>query len=71
MFTLKIAAVVAVAALCSAAPTEIKHVLHEKRQNPSSDWVKVSRIDSNAILSMRIGLTQGNLEKGHDLLMEV
>jgi tripeptidyl-peptidase-1 len=71
MFTLKFAIVAAIAALSSAAPASIKHALHEKRQTPASDWVKVARIESSAILPMRIGLTQSNLDKGHDLLMEV
>jgi tripeptidyl-peptidase-1 len=63
MFVLKFVAVAAIAALSKAAPASMKHVMHEKRQNPSSDWIKVAR--------MRIGLTQSNLDKGHDLLMEV
>jgi tripeptidyl-peptidase I len=71
MFALKFAVVAAIAALSNAAPAAIKHMMHEKRQSPSSDWVKVARIESTAILPMRIGLTQSNLDKGHDLLMEV
>jgi len=71
MFGLKIIAVAAIAALSNAAPAPIKHVLHEKRQTPSSDCVKVARIEGTAILPMRVGLTQSNLDKGHDLLMEV
>jgi len=71
MFVLKLVAVAAIAALSNAAPAPIKHVQHEKRQTPSSDWVKVARIEGTAILPMRIGLTQSNLDKGHDLLMEV
>lgn len=71
MFELKLAIVVAIAALSNAAPAPIKHALHEKRAAPLSNWVKVARIESSAILPMRIGLTQSNLDKGHDLLMEV
>jgi tripeptidyl-peptidase-1 len=71
MFVLKLVAVAAIAALSNAAPAPIKHVQHGKRQTPSSDWVKVARIEGTAILPMRIGLTQSNLDKGHDLLMEV
>jgi hypothetical protein len=58
-------------AAITAAPTIINHVLHEERQTPSSDWIKGVRIEGDAILPMRIGLTQSNLEKGHELLMEV
>lgn len=71
MFVFKLAAVSAVAALANAAPASFKHALHEKRETPASDWVKVARIESTAILPMRIGLTQSNLDKGHDFLMEV
>jgi tripeptidyl-peptidase I len=71
MFMLKVVAVAAIAAVSSAAPASIRHVMHEKRQTPSSDWVKVARIEGSAILPMRIGLTQSNLHTGHDLLMEV
>ena len=63
---------VALAALSSAAPASIsKHVLHEVRPRPASDWVKGARVESTAILPMRIGLTQNNLEKGYDYLMDV
>jgi tripeptidyl-peptidase-1 len=71
MLALRFALVAAIATLSSAAPTSIKHVVHAKRQIPASDWVKVARIESTAILPMRIGLTQSNLDKGHDFLMEV
>jgi tripeptidyl-peptidase-1 len=71
MFAFQVAIVAAIAALSNAAPASIKHALHEKRQNPSLDWVKGARIEATAILPMRIGLTQSNLDKGHDLLMEV
>lgn len=65
-----LALVAAVATFVDAAPG-FKHALHEKRESPASDWVKTSRIESTAILPMRIGLSQSNLEKGPDMLMEV
>ena len=71
MFGLRLTIVAAIAALTNAAPASIKHALHEKRQTPSLDWVQGTRIEGSAILPMRIGLTQSNLEKGHDLLMGV
>jgi len=73
MFFRQVAVVAAVVACASAAPAPAsirpKHVLHEYRSKPASDWVKGSRIESDAILPMRIGLTQTNLENGQDLLM--
>jgi len=63
--------VVAIAALVNAAPKPAPHVLHEKREFPSRDWIKGARIEKDAIIPMRIGLTQTNLENGYDLLMDV
>lgn len=52
-----------------AAPTP-SGVLHEKR-DASTVWLKGSRVHGDVKLPMRIGLTQSNLDKGHDLLNEV
>ncbi|KAJ4416113.1 hypothetical protein N0V82_006957 [Gnomoniopsis sp. IMI 355080] len=47
------------------------HVLHE-RQLPhwSRTWEKKSKVKKSALLPMRIGLRQNNLQEGHDLLMD-
>ena len=37
----------------------------------SRDWVKSGRVEKSAVIPMRIGLTQTNLETGYDRLMEV
>ncbi|KAK8133413.1 hypothetical protein PG984_005425 [Apiospora sp. TS-2023a] len=48
------------------------HVQHEKRTvEQGRRWVKVKRADAQATLPMRIGLKHPNLEKGHDLLMDI
>jgi tripeptidyl-peptidase-1 len=67
----KLSVVAAIAALLNAAPAPIKHVLHEERAILSRDWTKGARIEKSAVIPMRIGLTQTNLEKGYDYLMEV
>lgn len=67
----KLSIVAAIAALVNAAPAPLRHVLHEERSTPSRDWVKGARIEKDAVIPMRIGLTQTNLEKGYDYLMEV
>jgi tripeptidyl-peptidase I len=67
----KISIVAAIAALVHAAPAPLKHVVHEERSMPPRDWVKGARIEKTAVIPMRIGLTQTNLEKGYDYLMEV
>jgi tripeptidyl-peptidase I len=67
----KLSVVATIAALVNAAPAPIKHVLHEERTILSRDWTKGARIEKSAVIPMRIGLTQTNLEKGYDYLMEV
>lgn len=67
----KLSVVAAIAALVHGAPASIKHVLHEERTVQSRDWTKGARIEKTAVIPMRIGLTQTNLEKGYDYLMEV
>lgn len=64
--------VVAIAAFTTdAVPVVVNHVVHERRDAPGSDWVKSTRIEAGAVLPMRIGLTQTNLQNGYDHLMEV
>ena len=58
----------------TAAISTVPHVLHEKRDAAPKNWVKRSRLierDGRNKLPMRIGMTQGNLDIGDDLLMEV
>jgi tripeptidyl-peptidase-1 len=55
----------------AAIPHPSTHVVHEKRDATPKQWVKRAKLDSRAKLPMRVGLQQRNLEKGHDLLMEV
>lgn len=54
-----------------ASPAPRNYVVHERRDALPSVWVEESRLDKSAMLPMRIGLTQSNLDRGHDLLMEV
>ena len=71
MLLSQFAVAAAIVSLTCAAPASIKHVLHEERQSPPSDYRKGARIEGSAILPMRIGLTQTNLENGYDHLMDV
>lgn len=71
MLVRQVCIALAIAALAEAAPATIKHVLHEKRDRQSYDWVKSGRVESDAILPVRIGMSQNNLENGYDHLMEV
>jgi len=63
--------IVALAALTTALPSQSKHVLHEKRDGPMRNWVKRSRVSGTSNIPVRIGLTQSNLHKADDLIMEV
>ncbi|KKK13562.1 hypothetical protein P175DRAFT_0483455 [Aspergillus ochraceoroseus IBT 24754] len=73
MIVLRAAVLSALVVLSVAAPahTPAKHVLHEKRSRPSADWLRGERIESSAILPMRIGLSQSDLHKGPGYLREV
>ncbi|TAQ90941.1 hypothetical protein B7494_g700 [Chlorociboria aeruginascens] len=60
------------ACLASAmAIPSTSHVIHERRGEAPRKWEKRSRLGPDAALPMRIGLTQANLHKGDELLMEV
>jgi len=54
-----------------ASPITPSYVAHERRHAPPRGWLKTEKVPSDSILPMRIGLVQSNLEKGHDLLMDV
>ena len=55
----------------TARPAPSTHVLHEKRQSLHPRWEKRDRVYSNALLPMRIALTQSNLDNAHQHLMDV
>lgn len=71
MVVVHVAFLSALAALSNAAPSQTKHVVHEMREKPSADWIKSARIEPSAILPVRIGLSQTNLEKGDEFLSEL
>lgn len=47
------------------------HIVHERRDILPDAWSKVARLGGQEVLPVRIGLAQSNLDKGHDLLMEM
>ncbi|TVY45378.1 Tripeptidyl-peptidase [Lachnellula subtilissima] len=55
----------------AAVPFPSSHVLHERRIGAPKAWIKRDRVAESALLPVRIGMTQSNLDKGHDLLMDV
>jgi tripeptidyl-peptidase-1 len=62
---------VALLATALGAPAPRSHVLHERRDFLSPAFSDVRRLDGKTSLPMRIGLSQSNLHKGHDMLMDV
>jgi tripeptidyl-peptidase-1 len=48
------------------------HVVHERQmEHWALSWVKKRKVRDSALLPMRIGLKQSNLDHGRDLLMEM
>lgn len=60
-----------VGAIASPVQHLSSHVLHERRHVPHPAFIKRSHVPVGRSLPVRIGLTQRNLDIGHDLLMEV
>ncbi|TFK85969.1 subtilisin-like protein [Polyporus arcularius HHB13444] len=61
-------------ALASAVPSRQRRsdlVVHERRAAEPLDWVRSRRLEPTAILPMRLGLAQSNLDKLEDMLMSV
>ncbi|KAL7920723.1 Pro-kumamolisin, activation domain-containing protein [Trichoderma austrokoningii] len=46
-----------------------EHVVHERAVS-TNDWAKQGNINPHGLLPVRIGLTQQNLDQGHEMLME-
>lgn len=61
--------VLGAAAAAMAVPTPHSYAVHERREYIPNTWVEEKRLDGATSLPVRIGLTQSNLEHGHDLLM--
>lgn len=55
--------------LASALAVPTGHVLHEKRE--AKNHLVRRRVESSAVIPVRIALKRSNLDRGHDLLMEV
>lgn len=63
----------ALAASALALSTPNNYISHEKRSEPLKQWVKRDEVSRQAVLPMRIGLRQPNVDngKGDELLLEV
>ncbi|KKO97929.1 Pro-kumamolisin [Trichoderma harzianum] len=61
--------------LCSVAVALVetslaKHVIHERSVESTGEWAKIGNVNRNGLVPVSIGLTQRNLDLGHQLLME-
>jgi tripeptidyl-peptidase-1 len=54
-----------------ARPAPHEYVVHERRDYIPNSWIQSKKLDGSTTLPVRIGLTQSNLDRGHDLLMEM
>ncbi|KAJ5336035.1 hypothetical protein MYU51_020039 [Penicillium brevicompactum] len=54
-----------------AVPTGHQYEVHERREYNTDAWTETQRLAGDTILPVRIGLTQSNLDRGHDLLMDI
>jgi hypothetical protein len=61
----------ALASCALAVPTAHEYQLHERRDFIPKAWVEGKELDPKVSLPVRIGLTQSNLDYGHDLLMDL
>jgi len=69
----------AIAAVCgvlsgvvaSPTPNAKRHVLHERRERPPLDWARTAELHGSTLLPVRIALTQRNLDKADEFLMDV
>jgi len=59
-------------AFASATPTPPTHVVHEKREAQLEKWSRRDlKLNRDAVIPISIGLTQRNLDKGYEFLMDV
>ncbi|KAH7397703.1 peptidase S8/S53 domain-containing protein [Cadophora sp. MPI-SDFR-AT-0126] len=57
-------------ALSVPAPTS-RHVVHERRDRIPTYWIKSARIHEDSVIPMRIALTQSNLHRADEFIMDV
>ncbi|KAJ5666609.1 hypothetical protein N7462_011018 [Penicillium macrosclerotiorum] len=60
-----------VAISVTAVPAPSNYEVHERRDYIPNYWAEGKRLDGSTTLPVRVGLTQSNLNHGHDLLMEI
>lgn len=69
MHFILIALISIITSVIGVPPT--KYVIHEKREKPPHGWEKHHGLPGHHVLSMRIALSQENLDKAEQFLMDV
>jgi tripeptidyl-peptidase I len=66
-------AVCTLSAAAIAAPTanSKRQVVHERRERLPARWKRSAKLHGDSYLPMRIGLTQSNLDRADEFLMDV
>lgn len=64
-------AAVTFATLAATSPIGNTHSLHEKRSEIPPGWERLDTLDRRAVLPLKIGLAQSNLDKGWEWLNDV
>jgi tripeptidyl-peptidase-1 len=57
--------------LALPAANSNKYVVHERREQPPTNWDRDTKLHGNSVLPLRIALTQNNLHKADEFLMDV
>ncbi|KAF8964246.1 subtilisin-like protein [Flammula alnicola] len=57
--------------LAAPSPRTTTHVVHERRAAQPLDWAQDRRLEAHKVLPMRFGLTQQNMHRLEELLLEV
>jgi tripeptidyl-peptidase-1 len=57
--------------VASPTPNAKRHVLHERRERLPLNWVRTAELHGSTLLPLRIALTQRNLDKADEFLMDV
>ncbi|RDW84876.1 putative tripeptidyl-peptidase 1 [Coleophoma cylindrospora] len=57
--------------IAAPALSSKRHVVHERRERLPAGWRKEAKSPSHAVLPMRFGLSQSNLDRADEFLMDV
>jgi tripeptidyl-peptidase I len=71
MYIKNITALAVLVACVAAIPAPPTHAIHEKRDANPNRWIKRAKTPRAAVLPVRIGLKQRNLDNGDAMLMDV